>query len=142
MKITGSDFINLTDPPVTVTIPRVVVHDFLRAADRLASGQGMRPRHMDAIAALFGPLRDAVGVVPEAPQLVAKVGDEVTEDNVSDLPIGTVVEWVYGGREFAAVKIAMNRWAGMRSLDEYFDFEMAGGAPTYIQSLPGANHAP
>lgn len=139
MKITGSDFINLTDPPVTVTIPRVVVHDFLRAADRLASGQGMRPRHVEAVTVLSDLLRPAAGVTDD--DCGAKVGDKVTDDNVSDLPIGTVVEWDgTAGKVFAAIKIAANLW--WRGGYTYNDFQMAGGAPAYIQSLPSANHAP
>lgn len=139
MKITGSDFINLTDPPVTVTIPRVVVHDFLRAARRLARGQGMKPRHVEAVTVLSALLRPAVGVTDD--DCGAKVGDKVTDDNVSDLPIGTVVGWVYDGRPYVATKIAANLWSAPGA-HNYIDFDMTDGAPAYIQSLPSANHAP
>lgn len=69
----------------------------------------------------------------------AKVGDLVTAENVSGLPIGTWVEWtsVHYGR-VSASKIAIDAWTAI-SQDQTFHFrdtDIASGVPTYVSAMP------
>lgn len=70
----------------------------------------------------------------------AKVGDLVTAENVSGLPIGTWVEWTsnYYGR-VSATKVAADTWVATPRVGgpvRFNDDGMAGGEPTHITTVP------
>ena len=74
-----------------------------------------------------------------------KVGDRVTPENVAGLPIGTVVEWGYGGRTWRATRIEADTWQGSSVEDEWGDDSIADpeATPTIVVSLgaPPVDHA-
>jgi hypothetical protein len=65
-------------------------------------------------------------------------GDRVTEQNVADLPVGTVVGWRMLGDEWTAVKRGPDEWhvPGSSLLAPYTDDGVRCGEPTFILSIP------
>jgi hypothetical protein len=67
-----------------------------------------------------------------------EAGDRVTEQNVADLPVGTVVAWQMLGEEWTAVKRGPDEWhVPASSLPApYADAGVVHGEPAHIVSIP------
>lgn len=75
---------------------------------------------------------------PEEAEPEPEVGDRVTEENVADLPVGTVVGWRMMGKEWTATKRGPNEWhvPGSSLPAPYSDDSVRCGEPAYILSIP------
>ena len=67
-----------------------------------------------------------------------EVGDRVTEGNVADLPVGTVVGWSMLGEEWTATKRGRDKWhvPGSSLSAPYTDDGVRCGEPAFILSIP------
>ena len=71
-------------------------------------------------------------------RVISEPGDRVTEQNVADLPVGTVVGWRMLEAEWTAVKRGPDEWhvPGSSLLGPYTDTGVVHGEPTFILSIP------
>jgi hypothetical protein len=72
------------------------------------------------------------------PEPEPEAGDRVTEQNVADLPVGTVVGWRMLGEEWIAVKRGPDDWhvPGSSLPAPYGDDGVVHGEPAFILSIP------
>jgi hypothetical protein len=85
-----------------------------------------------------GDPEEAADEAEPEPEPEPEAGDRVTEQNVADLPVGTVVGWRMLGDEWTAVKRGPDEWhvPGSSLPAPYADAGVVHGEPTFILSIP------
>lgn len=80
---------------------------------------------------------DQISEIIASALITFKPGDKVTESNIKDVPVGTLVEWSGVGYRFGAVKEADNEWMTQGSRIPLNDEEIwdESSDPAYVATV-------